>query len=140
MPALENYRLGLAVSRQSAETVELQFALAPELAGEASRYVLRLTTNEVQIGQRPADRGAFTELSPPVPAPADDPADGPVYHELRVERHATHWRVFFDGNRIALLPLPRGPELPEFRLVTEGGQAWFDAVQATELVAPSGTS
>jgi serine/threonine protein kinase len=135
LPPLLDYRLTLAVSPQSADAVELQFAMRPEAGGDAPRYVLRWTAGEVLVGERASNRGAFTVLAPAVPVAIDDPDDGLVYHELRVERHATHWRAFFDGNRVALLPLPRQPERPEFQLLTEGGPAWFDAVQVMELVA-----
>jgi len=137
VPPLRDYRLALAVSRQSAAAVELQFAMQPESGGDTPRYVLRLTASEVQVGLRPAVRGGFTAMAPAIPAPPDDSEDGVAYHELRAERHATHWRVFFDGNRVALLPLPKRPELPEFQLVTEGGPAWFDAIQVMELVPPA---
>lgn len=135
VPELLDYRLTLAVSPQSADAVELQFAMRPEAGGEAPRYVLRWTAGEVCVGERASSRGAFTALTPAGPVAIDDPDDGLVYHELRVERHATHWRAFFDGNRVALLPLPRQPERPKFQLLTEGGPAWFDAVQVIELVA-----
>jgi hypothetical protein len=53
---------------------------------------------------------------------------------LRVERHGTFWRAYVDARPLGGLPVAETPELPEFRLLTEGGPALFDALHVSELV------
>ena len=67
-----------------------------------------------------------------VPYPKSDP-DEVAYKELKVERQGPAWYAFFDGRLIGSLQALPGPELPEFRLVTEGGPVLFESIMLAEL-------
>ena len=71
--------------------------------------------------------------SPVVPFPKSDSDDVAPYRELKVERQGTTWYAFFDGRLIGSLQALEGPELPEFRLVTDGGPVLFESIMLAEL-------
>jgi hypothetical protein len=96
--------------------------------------VLRAALDGVALGRRTADRAPLEPLSPALPFTRRD-GESP-YHEMRVERHGSFWRASFDGEPVGSLPAPEQREATEFRLVTEGGPAFFDALEVAELVSP----
>ena len=122
---LSNYRLLVTVRLHAATAVELHFDVKPS----GQRHVLQLTQNQIAIGLRAAARIPFEPL-----APAQSRQIGAdQLHELKLERQASEWRVFVDDVLAGTIPLAPQRELPEFRLVAEGGPAWFADMVVDEL-------
>jgi hypothetical protein len=134
--ALAHYRLTLGVDPHEATAVEVHFALHPPTPGMQRRAVLRITADCAQMGERPSDRGSLVPTSALRPFPPAAKSAGPVYHEVRIERHRSGWRVFFRGEPVGVLDAT-GTELPELRLATEGGPAHFEGIRVVTLVEPS---
>src|SRR5262249_12277096 len=132
-PAWTNYRISMGVDLQRATAVELQFGLGATEA-DPPRLVLRASAQGVVLGKRNGETASFQALSATRPFPQPAGEDGPVYHELRVELHETFWWAYFRGQPVGAAPA--GVELNEFLLVTEGGSALFDTLEAAELVQP----
>ena len=124
---IPNYRLLTTVRLHEASAVELQF----NIDSTGQRHALRLTFDRVAVGRRTEGRSSLEPLTPA--KPFEIGADR--LHELKLERQATEWRVFVDDVLAETIPLASQRELPEFRLVAEGGPAWF-ADMAVEELAP----
>jgi len=123
---LEHYRLLATVRLHEAAAVELQF----DFGLSDQRHALRLTLDRVALGRYGASRTPFEPL-----APAQSFSVGTdQLHELKLERQSTEWRVFVDDVLAGTIPLASQRELPEFRLVAEGGPAWFADMAVEELV------
>lgn len=135
-PDIANYRLSLAACLNEATAIELQFGIAARSGNQSSQYVLRMESQGIEVAKKTGDRSERTTIGTPRPFPSAGP-DSPVYHELRVERHDTDWLTFFDGQPLMQVPVLTADELREFRLLTEGGPAWIEAVQLTELAQPA---
>ena len=124
--AIPNYRLLVTVRLHEASAVEMQFNVNPI----GQRHALRLTLDRIAVGRR---AGGRVPLEPLAPAkPFEIGADR--LHELKLERQAAEWRVFVDDVLAGTVPLARQRELPEFRLVAEGGPAWFADMTVEELI------
>lgn len=135
LPPQSSYRLNLGMDLGKAAAVELHFGLHASDSGETLRYVMRVSREGVQLGQRSGDRGPWQALSPVRPfPPRDDGAMESPYKEMRVERHASGWWAFFQGQVVGSVAVARDQELSEMRLVTEGGPAFFEAVEIAKLV------
>ena len=111
--------------------VEMQFNLrVPDDRNQAeSRHALRLTLDRVAVGSRQEGSLPFKPLIPA--KPFEIGADH--LHELKLERQASEWRVFVDDALVGTVPLAKGSRRPEFRLVAEGGPAWFGDMAVEEL-------
>jgi serine/threonine protein kinase len=121
------YRLVLLIQPQEAASAELHFGLAPVAGRNGPRYVLRLGRRGALLGERNSDSAEFVALTE-TPLPITDVA------AITLERLPTGW--FITVNERPLRPLPlRGDELPEFRLATDGGTAWFSDIEIVELEA-----
>jgi len=129
-----NYQLNVAFDLQTATAVELHFGITPADQGRSPRYVLRATADEVMLARRADDRAPLEPITPVALPPRNPDPAAPDYHLLRVERHGTFWRAYVDARPLGGLPVAATPELPEFRLLTEGGPALFDALHVSELV------
>ena len=123
---IPNYRLLLTVRLHEASAVEMQF----NIDSTGQRHALRLTLDRVAVGRRANSRSPLEPLAPA--KPFEIGADH--LHELKLERQATEWRVFVDDVLAGTIPLAAQRELPEFRLVAEGGPAWFADMAVEELV------
>ncbi len=130
---LESYRLSMLVDLQTASAVELHFAITPAGTGQA-HYVLRVASDGVRLGQVEHNRATMKPISDAIRFPPPDQDAAVNYHELRVERRAAQWSAFFDGKPVGHAPAQPSTELPEIRIVAEGGTALFDAVELVELV------
>jgi serine/threonine protein kinase len=128
----ENFRVSLAVGLHEATAVELQFALGERNGEKQARYGLHLTKDTAMLGKRDSDGGTFQELQT-VAMRALSSETSP-YRELKIERHGKRWWAYAGGNLLGALPADPKHELPEIRLVTEGGPAFFDAVEMSSLV------
>ncbi len=136
-PPLLNYRVAMGVDLNQASAVEVHFGTAQKAPGGQPRGVLRLTRDGAVLGRRRDDRGALETASPLVPFAAAV-AGGSPYREVRVERQGMTWWAFFDGRPVGSLPVIEQMELAEIRLVTEGGPAFFESLEAVELGPPRG--
>ncbi len=122
---IPNYRLLVTVRLHEASAVELQF----DIDSTGRRHALRLTLDRVAVGLRAEGR---SPLEPLAPAKSFE-IGADRLHELKLERQATEWRVFVDDVLAGTVPLAPQRELPEFRLVAEGGPAWFADMVVEEL-------
>jgi hypothetical protein len=138
-PPSADYRLTLGLDLKSATAVELHFALHEPANDEQARFVVRVARDGVFLGTVERDGGTPQPASDVLPFPAkDDPDDVTDYRELKVERQGSTWWAFFEGRLIGGLKSLPGLEIPEFRLVTEGGPAFFESIELADL-APAGT-
>ena len=122
---IPNYRLLVTVRLHEASAVEMQF----NVDSTGQRHALRLTLDRIAVGRRASDR---SPLEPIEPAKAFE-IGADRLHELKLERQATEWRVFVDDIPAGTVPFAPQRELPEFRLVAEGGPAWFADMVVEEL-------
>jgi serine/threonine protein kinase len=134
---LQSYRLSMLVDVQAASSVDLHFGIAPAAATGQAHYVLHVASDGVRLGRVDQDRQSMKPISDIMRFPPPDRDATMSYHELRVERHVDEWLAFFDGKLVGRGPARPATELPEIRIVTEGGPALFDAVELVELV-PAG--
>lgn len=131
---LLGYRIVALADVHTAEAAELQFGLASEKdLTHATRCVVRLMKDRVQLGTRSADEGPLDEVLVEKPVSANDSG----FHELRVERHSRDWFIAVDDTLIGSILVPNMPIRPEFLLAAEGkGTAWFSDILLEELAAP----
>lgn len=122
---LSNYRMLVTTRLHQATAVELHFDV--NLSGQ--RHVLRLTPTQVALGRSAAAKAPFEPLGSEQPRPIGTDR----LHELKLERQATEWRAFVDETLVGTIPLAPERELPEFRLVAQGGPAWFADTVVEEL-------
>jgi eukaryotic-like serine/threonine-protein kinase len=123
---IPNYRVLVTVRLHEASAVEMQF----NIDSTGPRQTLRLTLDRVSVGRRAASNSPLEPLAPA--KPFEIGADR--LHELKLERQALEWRVFVDDVLVGTVPLAAQRELPEFRLVAEGGPAWFADMVVEELI------
>ena len=128
---LLHFAISLAARLHQANAVEVHFGLLRESGDNGPRLALRVEKETAWLAARSADRGSSEPRTTPLPLPAITSTEQPRI--LRVFRDATHWFVFVDDQLIGTLPLSGPPELAEFRLLAEGGPAWFSDVEVEEL-------
>lgn len=121
------YRLTVLTRLHSAKAAEVQFGLSP--TGE--RLCVRLTREGSEMGRRDGAGERFTPIGPR--APFERPAEGE--HDIEIERQPADWWVLVDGKVIGAVAA-KGGEMPEMRLVAEGGEAWFSDISAESLLPP----
>jgi eukaryotic-like serine/threonine-protein kinase len=120
---LTHYRLTVTARLHAASAIELHFE-----NHDGPRGAVRLTLDRIAIGYRASKRAEFVPFGDAKPFEIG----AEHRHEIRVETGDT-WHVFLDGTEIGTLPFSPRPALPEFRLVAEGGPAWFGDVFVEEL-------
>ncbi|REJ97302.1 MAG: serine/threonine protein kinase [Planctomycetota bacterium] len=123
------YRLVVFPQLHEAEAAELHFGLEPVQARNGPRYVVRITRQGVELGERPSDSGEFRRSADPVRVelnPAEQQA-------VVIERLPTGWFVKVNGRDVGSLA-HHAEELPEFRLAAIEGAALFSDVELVELV------
>jgi len=135
---LAGFRLLALVTLQTASAAELQFGLhADGSAATAERCVVRLTERHVQVGRRNSDSG-------PLPTNLIDkdlPFDREAPLEVKLERQAHEWLVYFEGELLTAIP-DASPSRPVFLLAAEkspgqtDARAWFSDITLEELAAP----
>ena len=128
---LLHFAISLAARLHQANAVEVHFGLLREAGSNGPRLALRVEKETAWLAARTADRGSSEPRTTPLTLPALTSKEQPRI--LRVFRDATHWFVFVDDQFIGTLPLSGPPELAEFRLLAEGGPAWFSDVEVEEL-------
>jgi serine/threonine protein kinase len=135
LPRMPHYRLLMGVDLKTAQAVDIHFGLRGSDA-QTSRYVLRVTPQDVLLGQQQGDRGDFHSLaSQSLPAPSGGGLEAP-YRELRVDRAPHAWYAYYHGQLIGSLPA-QADEVAEFRLRCEGGPAFFETIEVIELLPPA---
>lgn len=138
---LRNYQLQVFAELNKAEAVEVHVGFAsPVIASkpaptEQRRVVLRVTKQGAQLGHKTSDERGWQASSPLATFP---PTKGPNgKHSLILERHNDCWRALLDGDTVVgILNAPARPEAHEFRLVAEGGEAWFSDIELMEMRPP----
>lgn len=126
---LAHYRLTIAARLHQASAVELQFNV--DKAG--ARDVVRLTLDRITFGHRSASRATLE----PRGEPKAFEVGADQLHEIRLERDVARWRIIIDDSLVESLEAPDRSDLPEFRLVAEGGPAWFADMFVEELAEPA---
>jgi eukaryotic-like serine/threonine-protein kinase len=134
-PPPPDYRLSMGVDLKQASAVELHFGFHERTGEEQPRSVLRVSREGVSLGTVRSDGGALQSASSAIPFPKSSEDSSP-YRELSVERQGNTWFAFFNGRLVGKLQAVAGQELPEFRLVTEGGPALFESIVLSELGPP----
>ena len=134
---LENYAIRIGVDGRQADYAELQFgSLRSERPWEGSRYVVRILPDSVVFGL--LKNGASIQPIANAPLPSNSRSeDEPAYHEIKIERHGTHWQAFVNGMKIGSAPILGGPERLEIRLIVNGDHALFDLHEIVELISPT---
>jgi hypothetical protein len=139
LPDFPQFRLTLGLDLHQADAAEIHFGLEKPNVDSQPRYVLRVSRKGTFLGRADADRGRSTELSPVIEYVAERDVDASSpYKEVRIERQQDMWVAFYDGKRVGSAAFSGNPELQEFRLFTESGPAFFDAVSVEELMEREG--
>ena len=131
---LEHFALTLAFRLHQARAIELHFGLLIVKGGNGPRLALRVEKETAWLASRLADLGSSQRRTTPISLAA---ADAEQPRMLRLIRDATHWFAFVDEQAVGTFPLSGQPEFAEFRLLAEGGPAWFSDVEVEELHAPT---
>jgi len=119
------HRLTVFVELHEATAAEIHFGIAP--SGE--RQVVRLSNDESSFGKKASDQTAMHRNSDAVPL-----ARKSAQHDVQIERQPSDWWVLVDGRVVGAIAA-RDDELPEVRLLAEGGPAWFSDITVEELGA-----
>jgi hypothetical protein len=139
LPVFDSYSLAVGADLHKATAVELHFGVDPYPSGAHSpgppRLVLRVSRDEgARFGRRASDDAPFVPISAAVPVPRpENLADKVPYFEFKAERQLNWWHVSFNRQYLGAIP-DRGPaKAAEFRLLVQGGLAYFDAAEIAEL-------
>jgi serine/threonine protein kinase len=134
LPSFSHFRITMGLDLHQSEAAEVHFGVESGSASTQPRYVMRVTKKGTVLGYTEGDRGALNGVSGVLPYTPVDAENGSPYREVRIERQEREWSAFYDGKLVGNAPLSGKAELPEFRLFTESGPAFFDAVTIEELV------
>jgi len=126
--SVEFYRLILFVDRRQSAAVEVQFGFAAGMDRNGPRYALRWTEQGFTVGERLTEYAGFQSAATPASPPGSDEI------AVIIERQPGGWFVSVNERLIDARPLHPEGELPEFRLLVEGGTASFSEIELTELV------
>ena len=61
----------------------------------------------------------------------------PPLHSIQIERQSGGWWVFGDDQFLGATPFVHSEPAAEFRLLADGGMAWFSDFTLEELVSPA---
>jgi hypothetical protein len=128
LPSFPHFRITMGLDLHQAEAAEVHFGAESGSGSTQPRYVMRVTKKGTVLGYAEGDRGALNGVTGMLPYTPVDTENGSPYREVRIERQKREWSAFYDGKLVGNAPLSGKPELPEFRLFTESGPAFFDAV------------
>lgn len=126
---LEHYRLMLVVDPHEANAVEVQFDLTNESRDGACLFV-RLDRDGSTLGSRAGPQGAMASTI----ARRASSASGTL-HAIDIERQSGGWWTFVDGQFLGNTAFVHAAPAAEFRLLAEGGLAWFSDFTFEELEA-----
>lgn len=125
---LEHYKLTLAVDPHEAKAIEVQFDLAAGNQDDAFLFV-RVDREGSTLG-RPADSQNASSSNIAHRAHSTGNA---ALHAIEIERQSGGWWVFVDGQFLGNAPFVHATPAAEFRLLAEGGDAWFSDLTFEEL-------
>jgi hypothetical protein len=128
---LEHFVLSTVVDLHQAAAVEMQFDLASDAADERFWFV-RIDSQGATLGGRADAQGSPATV---VATRAHKP-DSQALHAIEVERQSQGWWVLVDGVLLGSVPFDHAAPAAEFRLLAEGGQAWFSDVTVEQLAPP----
>jgi serine/threonine protein kinase len=133
---LRHYRLQVVAELNGAEAVEVHVGFGRQhQPGKEWRVVLRMTAQGAQLGHKLSDEGGWRPHGPLIPF--SDKVDPGGKHSLVLERHSKGWLGMLDGETpLGFVNTAPRLETHEFRLVAEGGAAWFSDFEITELRNP----
>jgi hypothetical protein len=126
-----HYRLTFFVDLHEASAVELQFDLAAS-STDGERLVVRIDRNGSLLGNCSDDQ------TPPLATSrrSHSASAGPL-HVIQLERQSLGWWAFVDEQLLGSTPVRHAAPATEFRLLAEGGFAWFSDFTVEELVSPT---
>jgi hypothetical protein len=126
---MENYYVRFGIDLQQAKQVEVHFSRrSGENNQESARYVVRLSQEEVKLGRKLSQDGAFEPLSSGLGNSRKNISSDqaiPVYDQLSIELHEAHWLVVFDNQSVGWIAASEEPFENEIQLHAEGGNAHF---------------
>jgi len=128
---LEHLRLSLLAHLNRATAVELQFGIELSEGLDPPCLAVRLTDRQAVLVRRASAVAAPEALAGPLPL---DDAPG-RYRELRLDRQGAYWYAYVDDKLLGTSRVSSRRQLAEFRLVVEGGPAWFSDLELQELVS-----
>jgi eukaryotic-like serine/threonine-protein kinase len=129
---VEHYRLMLAVDLHDATAVEIQFDLAGE-GGDQQCLLVRVDRDGSTLGSRTNNREASAKTF----NHRSHLADSGALHSVEIQRQSLGWWTLIDGELLGTAPFIHATPAPEFRLLAEGGRAWFSDFTFEELIPPA---
>jgi hypothetical protein len=127
---VEHYRLMFVVDPHEAAAVEVQFDLAADGRDEQCLFV-RIDHQGCILGRRSgAQATAITAVL------RDHAAGSGVLQAVEIERQSQGWWALVDGELLGSVPFVHATPAAEFRLLAEGGFAWFSDFTFEELEPP----
>jgi eukaryotic-like serine/threonine-protein kinase len=128
MPPVEHYRLALVVDSHEASAVEVQFDLAGDNRDQQCLFV-RIDRDGSTLGSR-TDAQLSTSTTTAHRAHA---VNSDALHAVELERQSLGWWALVDGELLGSVPFTHATPAAEFRLLAEGGFAWFSDFTFEEL-------
>ena len=125
---LAHYRLMLVVDPHEASAVEVQFDLAGDNRDPQCLFV-RLDRQGSTLGSRADAQGS---PSTTVANRAHSAGSGEL-HAVEIERQSLEWWALVDGELLGSVPFAHATPAAEFRLLAEGGFAWFSDFTLEQL-------
>ncbi len=129
---LEHYRIMLVIDPHEASAVEVQFDLASDNRAEQCLF-LRIDRQGSTLGRRTDAQGSASTTA----AHRDHLASNGELHAVELERQSQGWWTFVDGHFLGSVPFCHVTPSAEFRLLAEGGFAWFSDFTLEELEPPA---
>ena len=124
---IELFRLIVFLDRAEAESAEIQFGFEPNDQRNGPRYVLHLSKDGFEVGERASDKAEFTPFGNQTPSPITGET------AAIIEQQPNGWFILINERPLASLPRRPNGELPEIRLAAKGGPARFSEITITEL-------
>ena len=117
---LAHYRLTLVVDPHEASAVEVQFDLAADNRDEQCLF-LRIDSHGSTLGSRTGGQASSAKTL--VQRAHSTSSEG--LHAVEIERQSQGWWALVDGELLGSAPFVHAAPAAEFRLLAEGGFAWF---------------
>ena len=128
---LAHYQLTLVVDPHEASAIEVQFDLAGDNRDEQCLF-LRIDRHGSTLGSRASPQGS----SATTVAQCAHRASSEGLHAVEIERQSQGWWALVDGELLGSVPFVHATPAAEFRLLAEGGFAWFSDFTFEELEPP----
>ena len=125
---LEHYKLMLAVDPHEASAIEVQFDLAAGNRDDAFLFVRVDREGSILGRHSDAQNSPSTTI-----AHRAHSTGSAARHAIEIERQSAGWWVFVDGQFLGNAPFVHAAPAAEFRLLAEGGIAWFSDLTFEEL-------